>query len=137
MKRSWNILRHHLGIFLERLQTIAKIQSGYPISGILFKPWTFRVRSTALNPDVRWNRLPNRNYEKLSIDFIFGNWLKNYCIEVPLNGITSLPNIKIYQAVQKFLVGDGPTDRQTDRLTGDLISLPSFLESTLKTAFKE
>jgi hypothetical protein len=41
--------------------------------------------------------------------------IRNYCIEVPLNGITSLPNfIKNYQAVQKLLVGDA--DRETDRL---------------------
>jgi hypothetical protein len=33
--------------------------------------------------------------------------IKNWCIEVPLNGITSMPNfVKIYQAVQKLLVGD-------------------------------
>jgi hypothetical protein len=38
--------------------------------------------------------------------------LKKYCIEVPLKGITSPPNIiKIYQAVQKLLVGDTETDR--------------------------
>jgi hypothetical protein len=44
--------------------------------------------------------------------------LKNYCIEVPLKGITSVPNfIKFYQAVQKLLVG------KTDRQTGDMISL--------------
>jgi hypothetical protein len=31
----------------------------------------------------------------------------NYCIEVPLNGITSAPKLmKIHQAVQKLLVGD-------------------------------
>jgi hypothetical protein len=35
------------------------------------------------------------------------NGIKNYCIEVPLNGITSAPNyVKIYQAVQKLLVGE-------------------------------
>jgi hypothetical protein len=40
--------------------------------------------------------------------------LKNYCIEVPLNGITSLPNfIKIYQSVQKLV---GVTHTQTDQL---------------------
>jgi hypothetical protein len=34
-----------------------------------------------------------------------------------LNDITCLPNfMKIYQAVQKILVGDTQTDRQTDRL---------------------
>jgi hypothetical protein len=39
----------------------------------------------------------------------------NYCIEVLLNGITSVLNfIKIYQVVQKLLVGDTYTDRQTD-----------------------
>jgi hypothetical protein len=51
--------------------------------------------------------------------------ITNYCI-VSLNGIASLPNfMKIYQAVQKSLVGD-------HRQTGDLISLLSFLESMLK-----
>jgi hypothetical protein len=44
-----------------------------------------------------------------------------------LNGNTTIPNFtKIYQAVQK--------DTQTDRQTGDLISLLSFLESRLKIA---
>jgi hypothetical protein len=48
----------------------------------------------------------------------------NY-IEAPSNGITSLPDfMKIYQAVQKFLV--------RDRQTGDLISLLSFFESRLQ-----
>jgi hypothetical protein len=38
---------------------------------------------------------------------------KHYCIVVPLNGITSGPNlIKVYQDVQKLLVGDPQTDRQ-------------------------
>jgi hypothetical protein len=33
-------------------------------------------------------------------------------MEVPLNGITSIPNsMKIYQAVQKLLVGDTETER--------------------------
>jgi hypothetical protein len=46
-----------------------------------------------------------------------------------LNGITSIPNFtKIYKAVQKLLVGDTQTDRQT----GDLISLLSCLKSRLK-----
>jgi hypothetical protein len=36
--------------------------------------------------------------------------------------------MKIYLAVQKLLLGDTQTDRQT----GDLISLLSFLESRLK-----
>jgi hypothetical protein len=39
-------------------------------------------------------------------------WIKNYCIDVILNGITTIPNVmKIYQAVQKLLVGDTQTDR--------------------------
>jgi hypothetical protein len=51
----------------------------------------------------------------------------NYCIEVPLNGIISLPNfIKIYQSLQSLIVG-GDTLRQT----GDIISLILFLESRL------
>jgi hypothetical protein len=37
--------------------------------------------------------------------------IKNYFIEVPLNGITSVPNfMKFYQAVQKLLVEDTQTD---------------------------
>jgi hypothetical protein len=33
--------------------------------------------------------------------------VENYCIKVPLDGITSIPNfMKLYQAVQKLLVGD-------------------------------
>jgi hypothetical protein len=55
--------------------------------------------------------------------------LKIIASKVPLNGITSVPNfMKIYQAVQRLLGGDIQTDRQT----GDLISLLSFLESRLK-----
>jgi hypothetical protein len=43
--------------------------------------------------------------------------LTNYCIEVPLNIIASVPNfMKIYQAVQKLLVGDTQTRTQRDRL---------------------
>jgi hypothetical protein len=43
--------------------------------------------------------------------------IKIYCMEVPLNGITSLPNImKIYHAVQKLVVGDTLAGTQTDRL---------------------
>jgi hypothetical protein len=49
-----------------------------------------------------------------------------------LNVITSITNIlKIYQAVQKILVGD--IERHTQ--TGDLISLLSFLESRIKIDF--
>jgi hypothetical protein len=60
----------------------------------------------------------------------------DYCIEVPLNDITSLPNImKIYQAVQKLLV-ERDRHAQTDRQTGDLIRLISFLERRLKTDLK-
>jgi hypothetical protein len=52
--------------------------------------------------------------------------IKNYCIQVPLNGITSLSNfIKIYQAVQQLLMGDTQT--------GDLISLFSFVVCRFKT----
>jgi hypothetical protein len=46
-----------------------------------------------------------------------------------MNGITSVPNImKIYQAVQKSLLGD----LHKHIKTGDLISLLSVLESRLK-----
>jgi hypothetical protein len=51
--------------------------------------------------------------------------------EVPLNSITSIPNfMNIYQVVQKLIVGD------TERQTGDLTSLLSFLESRLKSGRK-
>jgi hypothetical protein len=51
--------------------------------------------------------------------------------------------MKIYQAIQKLLVGDTQThthiererERERDRQTGDLITLLSFLESTLKISF--
>jgi hypothetical protein len=50
-----------------------------------------------------------------------------------LNGITSVPNfMKIYQAVQKLLVGDTVRLTQTDTQASDLISPLSFLESRLK-----
>jgi hypothetical protein len=49
-----------------------------------------------------------------------------FCIEVPLNDIISIPNLmKIYQAVQKLLMGTG-------RQTVVLISLLSILESRLR-----
>jgi hypothetical protein len=40
---------------------------------------------------------------------------------------------EVYQAVQRLLSGD--TGTQTDRQAGDLISLLSFLESSLKIMF--
>jgi hypothetical protein len=47
--------------------------------------------------------------------------------------ISLLNFIKIYQLVQKLLVGDTQTDRETDRQDGDLISLTFlFKESRLK-----
>jgi hypothetical protein len=50
--------------------------------------------------------------------------LKKYGIEVTFDRMTSLLNfIKIYQLVQKLLVGDTQTDRRTDRQAGDFISL--------------
>jgi hypothetical protein len=58
--------------------------------------------------------------------------MKKYGFEVTFNGMTSLLNfIKIYQLVQKLF---GGTHRQTDRQTGELISLNFlFEESRLKT----
>jgi hypothetical protein len=41
--------------------------------------------------------------------------------------------MEIYRAVQNLLMWDTQRDTQTDRQTGDLISLLSFLESMLKT----
>jgi hypothetical protein len=46
--------------------------------------------------------------------------------------------MKIYEAVQKLIVGGTQTDThtQTDRQTGDLRSLLSFLESRLTVSIK-
>jgi hypothetical protein len=85
--------------------------------------------------------LSKANLTTLNINNLKLLKLWDYCIEVPLNGITSVPNfLKMYVAVQKLLVGshrptktqtdkdtDRHTYRQTDRQTGDLISLLSFL----------
>jgi hypothetical protein len=47
----------------------------------------------------------------LNLDNFKAVEFKNYCIEVPLNGITSLANsMKINQVVQNLLVGDTQTD---------------------------
>jgi hypothetical protein len=74
---------------------------------------------------------PTNNFEPQPFKKGLRYGIKNYCIEVPLNGITSVPNfMKIYQAVQKLLVGD----RQTGIQTGNLISLLSLLKSMLKMA---
>jgi hypothetical protein len=58
-----------------------------------------------------------------------GYGIKKNGVEVNFNGMTALLNfIKIYQLVQKLLGGT-----QTDRETGDLISLTFlFKESRLK-----
>jgi hypothetical protein len=61
-----------------------------------------------------WNNQNNNDYttRMTKYKFIEAMGLKSYCVEVTLNGIISVPNfIKIYQAVQKLLVGDTQTDR--------------------------
>jgi hypothetical protein len=51
-------------------------------------------------------------------------------LKINLDGISSIQNFKkIYHMVEKLLVGNTQADRHTDRGTGDLISLLSFLES--------
>jgi hypothetical protein len=47
-----------------------------------------------------------------------------YCIEVPLNGITSVPDFKKILPSGSSVISGEHTDRQ--RETGDLISLLSF-----------
>jgi hypothetical protein len=48
--------------------------------------------------------------------------IKNYCIGVPQNGITSLSNLmKICQVVQKLIWGGGETDTQTASSSHKLI----------------
>jgi hypothetical protein len=60
--------------------------------------------------------------------------ITKFGVEVTFNSMTSLMNfIKIYQLVQKVLGMDTQTDGQTDRQTGDLISLTYlFKEIRLK-----
>jgi ubiquitin C-terminal hydrolase len=79
-------------------------------------PWNIKN----INPEFSKAQLTNVNFNNFKmIEAI----IKSHCIEVPLNGITSVPNfMKIYQAIQKLLVGDIQTDKQT----GDFISLLSF-----------
>jgi hypothetical protein len=62
------------------------------------------------NPRLRKICLTNSNLNNFKMfEAIYR--LKNYRIVVPLNGITSVPNLmKIYQAVQKLI---GRIDRQT------------------------
>jgi hypothetical protein len=63
--------------------------------------------------------LSKANLTTLNINNLKLLKLWDYCIEVPLNGITSVPNfMKMYVAVQKLLVGTHrPTKTQTDRQT--------------------
>jgi hypothetical protein len=89
-------------------------------------PWTIN------NPNPQFSKvhLTTLNLNNFKMIEAMG---KNYCIEVPLNGTTSVPNfIKFYHAVKKLLAGDTQTDIQRQQ-TGDLISLLSFFESRLNT----
>jgi hypothetical protein len=65
------------------------------------------------NPNPQFNKAHLTALNINNFKTIEAVGLKNYCIEVPLNGITSTPNF-IYQVVQKLLVEDTYTDRQTD-----------------------
>jgi hypothetical protein len=73
---------------------------------------------------------PPQKFERLPFWSAWRYEIKKYGVEVTFNGMTSLLNfIKIYQLVQKLL-GGGATDGQTDRQTGDLISLTFLFEET-------
>jgi hypothetical protein len=63
------------------------------------------------------------NYEPQPFSNSWRCGIKNYCTEFHLNGF-----MKIYEAVQKVLVGDPQTHRQT----GDVISILLFFECRLK-----
>jgi hypothetical protein len=72
-------------------------------------------------PWLPWNiKNPNPQFSKAHLtDLNLNNFkmveamrLKNYLVEVPLNRVNSVSNIvKIYQVVEKLLVGDRETDR--------------------------
>jgi hypothetical protein len=85
-----------------------------------------RIKQSQPNAVQGWKIMPpTNNVEPQPFKKGWRYGIKNYCIEVPLNGITSIPNfMKIYLAVQKLLVGD--TQTHTYRQTGDLTSLLSF-----------
>jgi hypothetical protein len=73
------------------------------------------------NPNPLLGKAYLRNLNLNNLKIIEAMGFRNNCIKVPLNGITSIPNLmKIYQAVLKLLLGD------TDRHTGDLIRLLSL-----------
>jgi hypothetical protein len=60
--------------------------------------------------------LTNLNLNNFKIIEAMG--LKIYCIEVPLNDITSFSNFM--KSTKRFkIISGGLTDRQTDRQTGD------------------
>jgi hypothetical protein len=65
------------------------------------------------NPNPQFSEAHRTALNLINFRMIEAMGLKSYCIEVPLNGITSVPNLmKIYQEVQKLLMGD--IDPQTD-----------------------
>jgi hypothetical protein len=79
-----------------------------------------------LHPPQKFERPPFCNGWRYGI--------KKYGFEVTFNGMTSLLNfIKIYRLVQKLL--GGPTNRRTDRQTGDLTSL-TFLFKEIRLTRK-
>jgi hypothetical protein len=83
-----------------------------------------------LKPQLSNVRLANLNINNFKTIEVMG--LKNYCLEVTLNGITSLPNfVKIYPAVQNLLLEDIQTDTNSGTQTGEFKSLFLFLKSTL------
>jgi uncharacterized iron-regulated protein len=71
---------------------------------------------------------PTNNFEPQSLQNGWNYGIKNYCIEIHLNGVTSLQNImKIYQAVQKLLVGDTHAHTHRHRQTDWILDKPTFI----------
>jgi hypothetical protein len=61
---------------------------------------------------------PTNNFEPQPFLIGWSYGIKNYYIEVTLNGITWLPNnMKLYQALPKLLVEDTQTDWWFDKPT--------------------
>jgi hypothetical protein len=101
------------------LLKVVLIWRSISIQNFMFPSWLVQV----LHPPQKFERPPFWNGWRYGI--------RKYSVEVTFNDMTSLLNFtKIYQLVQKLLGGG---HRQTDRQTGDLISL-TFLckESRLK-----
>jgi hypothetical protein len=73
-------------------------------------------QSSGLDPEDSMYGVCIRSLNLLHLKMVQAE-IKNYYVEVPFNGMTSLLNfMKIYQLVAYLLVEEAQADRQTSRL---------------------